>query len=358
VPGWICCGASSAARRHSRLADPDVLVVGAGLSGLTAARVLADAGRTVRLLDGRDGPGGRLATRRIGDATFDHGAQFFTVRSPAFAALIRSWRDRGAPIGVWSHGFAQVSDIRAGRDGVTSTAGDGHPRHRVGGGMDALARVLARGLDVQTDTPVTAIRVRRGRWHVAVRGAGGTAVHRAGLLVCTPPVPQTLALFARGDTALPAPTVAVLERVAYEPCLALLVVLDDDPALPPPGGLQFASGPVRWLADNARKDVSTRPAVTLHAAGAWSAAWYDADDAVVATTLGGWLRPWLGAAGAVTSQVARWRYAQPRDLVEHATLTAEVDGAQVAFAGDAFAQARVEGAACSGLAAAEALLDR
>lgn len=193
---------------------------------------------------------------------------------------------------------------------------------------------------------------------MAVRGADGTAVHRAGALVCTPPVPQTLELFARGDTALPATTAAALEAVAYEPCLALLVVLDDDPVLPPPGGLQFASGPVRWLADNARKDVSVRPAVTLHAAGAWSAAWYDADDAVVATTLGGWLRPWLGVAGAVTSQVARWRYAQPRDLVEQATLTAEVDGAQVAFAGDAFAHARVEGAACSGLAAAEALLGR
>lgn len=350
--------ASSAARRHSRLGDPDVLVVGAGLSGLTAARALADAGRTVRLLDRTAGPGGRLATRRIGDATFDHGAQFFTVRSDAFAALTRSWRDRGAPIGVWSSGFAQVSDIRDGRDGVTSTGGDGHPRYFVSGGMATLARVLARGLDVHAGTTATAIRVRRGRWHVAVRGAGGTGVHRAGALVCTPPVPQTLELFARGDTALRAPTVTALEGVAYEPCLALLAVLDDDPELPPPGGLQFASGPVRWLADNARKDVSARPAVTLHAAGTWSAAWYDADDAVVARALGGWLKPWLGVARAVVSQVARWRYAQPRDLVEQPTLTAEVDGAQVAFAGDAFAQARVEGAACSGLAAAAALLDR
>lgn len=332
-------------------------MIGAGLAGLTAAHVLTDAGRTVRLLDKSVGPGGRLATRRIGDATLDHGAQFFTVRSDAFAALTRSWRDRGAPIGVWSSGFAQVSDIRDGPNGVTSTSGDGHPRYRVSGGMNCLAQVLARDLDVRADARATAIWVHRGRWHVAVRGAGGPTVHRAAALVCTPPVPQTLTLLASGDTVLPSSTAATLDAVTYDPCLALLTVLDDDPALPEPGGLQFASGPVRWMADNARKDVSARPAVTVHAAGPWSAAWYDADDAVVATTLRGWLGPWLGAAGVVTSQVKRWRYAQPRALVEQTTLASEVDGARVAFAGDAFGQARIEGAACSGLAAATALLD-
>lgn len=344
-------------RHRSRLADPDVLIVGAGLAGLTAARALVDAGRTVRLLDRSVGPGGRLATRRIDDATLDHGAQFFTVRSARFAALARAWLDRGAPIEQWSSGFAQASDIRDGRDGVTSTAGDGHPRFRVRGGMNALAKVLAGDLDVQADALATAVWVRDGRWHVAVDGKDGPTVHHAAALVCTPPVPQTLALFARGDTDLPTETAAALGDVTYDPCLALLAVLDADPALPRPGGVQFASGPVRWLADNARKDVSARPAATLHASGAWSAASYDASDGVVGPTLLAWLQPWLGAAAVLTWQVKRWRYAQPRDLVEQASLVARLDGATVAFAGDAFAHARIEGAARSGLAAAEALHD-
>lgn len=338
------------------MADPDVLVVGAGVAGLTAARSIVDAGRTVRLLDKGIAPGGRLATRRIDGATLDHGAQFFTVRSDRFEALTWTWRDRGAPIEQWSRGFAQASDVRDGRDGVTSTVGDGHPRYRVRGGMNALAKVLARDLDVQTGVQATALWVRGGRWHVAVGRPEGPTVHRAAALVCTPPLPQTLALFARGDTPLPMSIAAALGAVTYDPCLALLAVLDTDPALPPPGGVQFASGPVQWLADNARKEVSARPAATLHAAGPWSAACYDAPDDVVGPTLLAWLGPWLGAGNVTTWQITRWRYAQPRELVDQAALTADLGGVPVAFAGDAFGHARVEGAACSGLAAADALL--
>jgi predicted NAD/FAD-dependent oxidoreductase len=72
-----------------------VVIVGAGICGLVAGRRLADAGAEVVLVDKGRSVGGRLATRRIGDATVDHGAQFFTVRTPAFQRQVDDWVERG-----------------------------------------------------------------------------------------------------------------------------------------------------------------------------------------------------------------------------------------------------------------------
>ena len=60
---------------------PRVVVVGAGAAGLSAARQLGDRYEVV-VFDKARGVGGRMATRRLGDATFDHGAQFLTAHDP------------------------------------------------------------------------------------------------------------------------------------------------------------------------------------------------------------------------------------------------------------------------------------
>jgi predicted NAD/FAD-dependent oxidoreductase len=69
------------------------LIIGAGLSGLVAARTLKDTGVHVTVLEKEEKVGGRMRTDLVEDGVFDHGAQFFTVifRQPEgvpFAALI------------------------------------------------------------------------------------------------------------------------------------------------------------------------------------------------------------------------------------------------------------------------------
>ena len=55
-----------------------IVVVGAGMTGLTAARALSGQGHDVVVIDKARGPGGRMSTRRDNDLRFDHGAQYFT----------------------------------------------------------------------------------------------------------------------------------------------------------------------------------------------------------------------------------------------------------------------------------------
>ena len=66
----------------------DVLVIGAGIAGLTAARALAEAGRTVTLLEASDRVGGRILTLREGDGLFELGAEFIHGKPPELWRLI------------------------------------------------------------------------------------------------------------------------------------------------------------------------------------------------------------------------------------------------------------------------------
>ncbi|MCH9817150.1 MAG: FAD-dependent oxidoreductase [Actinomycetia bacterium] len=69
--------------------EADVVVVGAGLAGLTAAQVLQGHGHSVAVLEARERPGGRLLSKQIGGATFDVGGQWIGPNHWRMRALVR-----------------------------------------------------------------------------------------------------------------------------------------------------------------------------------------------------------------------------------------------------------------------------
>ncbi len=69
--------------------SPDVIVIGAGLAGLAAARDLARAGRSVTVLEARGRTGGRVHTHRLDTGqTIDLGAQLIGDVQPRVSALV------------------------------------------------------------------------------------------------------------------------------------------------------------------------------------------------------------------------------------------------------------------------------
>jgi renalase len=324
----------------------DVLIVGAGLSGLTAARALHAAGQSVRLLDKGRRVGGRCATRSFAGRSFDHGAQFFTVRTPSFRRLVDDWLADGL-VREWSRGFPT---------GDGQVAADGHPRYCAVHGMRSIPEALAADLDIELETRVSHVELSGGDWRV-VTDAG--AEHRASRLVLTAPLPQSLALLPpdmREHLLTAAPG---MHDVDYEPCLALLVALRESGPLSGPGGIRVDGPEVAWVADNHAKRGQVAPveggaAVTVHSTRAFAEAHLDAPLEESARRLVDAARPWLPGE-IVDVHAHRWRYSKPVGFVG-LPCVAVGDPPNLLLAGDCMQPpSRMEGAVLSGLAVSEHL---
>ena len=302
------------------------VIIGAGIAGLLAARALHEAGARVTVLEKSRGFGGRLATKRVGDAVFDQGAQYFTAREPAFLAWVEKW-ERAGLVSLWP--------------------GSGHRRYVGRPSMTAVPKALAEGLDVKRDHKVTAVGCCGDHWCVDIENHGCV---RAERILLTAPVPQSLALLKAGGFALPGPLAAQLAALDYDPCLALLVTLAGRSRLPV-DGVRRESGVVRWAADNQPKGVSPNvAAVTLHLSPEFSAGHYGCTDAEVLELVRAEAENIIGAPIAAAT-LHRWKYGHARATHPEPCIWWSEEA--LGFAGDAFGGPRVEGAALSALALAE-----
>jgi len=287
-----------------------VVIVGAGISGLMAAQHLKRSGIQVSVIDKSNRPGGRMATRPFEGAVFDYGAQYFTVRQERFASFQRAWETVGL-VRLWEH-----------------------ERFIGQSGMSSIAVHLTQGLDLRCGVEVRRIYETQGRWTLET-DFGETMP--ADALIITSPVPQTLAMLDR-----PIPE---LNSIAYDRCLALMAILDA------PRDFAVDGERIAWFADNHRKGISPLAnSVTIHSGPKFSMDNWDISAEEVAQRI-------LGDVHATAWKLHRWKFAKPIGQYSEKYFEA-ASAAPLILAGDAFGGPRVEGAAISGLAAAERLLER
>jgi predicted NAD/FAD-dependent oxidoreductase len=306
----------------------NVVIVGAGLSGLVAANQLVEAGHDVVVFDKGRAVGGRMASKRYGGGRFDHGAQHFSVRSDPFQAAVREWSFAGV-VGVWYEGRSLTTD-----NGM-------EPRHRGIPAMRSICEHLAGGLDVRTGTRVARV------------DASGLVLESGERIECdativTAPIPQALDLIDGG--LVPATIRETLEGIEYDPCVAVMAVLERDPELVD-GHLAPDSDLIAWIADNRHKGVSEVPAVTIHSTPGYAQSRLEATPSVWLGDLLGEFQRLVGTP-VIEAIAHRWRYSMPTNPLDTGYLEL---GSGVWLAGEAFSGARIEGAFTSGMAVAAAL---
>jgi predicted NAD/FAD-dependent oxidoreductase len=275
----------------------------------------------------------------VNDGVFDHGAQFFTVRSDRFREIVQSWISAGVDE-EWTRGFADASG---------EYQEDGHPRYKGTHGMTGIAEHLAQKLDVLTGGEVSGLSQGERGWEVLV----GSIVYASEGLLLTPP--SALALVDDNGVPLPEEARQVLENIDYAPCIAVMAYLDGPGEVPDPGGVQVGGDPLFWIADNRKKGISAAPAVTIHAGPEFSREHAHSDDLTITRLLLEEAKDYV-RTGVQATAVYRWEYSQPTN--PHDEPFVYVEGPPpLIFCGDAYAGPKVEGAVTSGLAAAGKLLE-
>jgi predicted NAD/FAD-dependent oxidoreductase len=324
-----------------------VVIVGGGLCGLMAAVVLQLQGLEVTVLDKGKGIGGRLASRRLrhGDAVgcFDFGAQYFKAQHPLFLAWVEDWINAGV-VKVWAEGMGtETGTIRS--QGVKLYRGE--PSNR------SLAQYLAQDLKVVNQEKVNAFHWQDNVWQIHCDSGG---IYQGDRLVVTAPLPQTLELLTVSNINLPADIQQTLTGVVYDPCFSLSLLLEQPSLVPDPGGLWLSGEPLAWMACSTKKGISPHGyGVTVQAGPEFSRHYLATDTEQVIALMTAAAQPWLGSA-VLASHLHLWRYSHPQNPLDQPFLFGDFPG-PVYFGGDAFHGGKVEGAALSGLAIAEHLLN-
>lgn len=325
-------------------APPRTAIIGAGLAGLAAARALHDVGADVTVFDKGRGPGGRISSRRAEPFAFDHGAQYFTARTPEFRRQVDDWVADGV-VAPWTGRIVSLSAPQS-ASGIRPSSGQterfvGTPR------MSSLARHLADGLDVRTSYRVEALAHTASGWKLQLNGGGDLGPY--GRLIITAPPAQAAALI--GDQS---PLGAKAAAISMEPCWAALLGLSA-PYTASFDGAFCESEILSWVCRNSSKPGRPeREAWVLHATSSWTSAHMGADRRFVSQAL---VRELESLVGEALPQIDHedlhfWRYARPALNLEPHTLSDPDAG--LILAGDAYCGGRVEGAYLSGLAAARA----
>ncbi|WP_215142814.1 NAD(P)/FAD-dependent oxidoreductase [Exiguobacterium qingdaonense] len=308
-------------------------IIGAGLSGVVAARELARRGHTVELIEKSQSVGGRLATRRIGDGQADHGAVYFTVRGEELKREVQSWMSANW-VRVW---YA-----------------DPYPRYMGTDGMNGLAKHLAEGLTVHLNERVENVQVEGDR---TITIKTDVTIRSYDRVVMTAPLPQSFELLGSlVDQIEPA-----LHRLVYAPTFVGLFECAGDVQIGIDGILDHDLTPgVLKVVNNRQKGISKTSLLSVYMEEGWSEEWYERPEEETLAEVERLFQEEVGDIDILSRQLKRWRYAQAKDVWHEPFY--QVSYHPIYLAGDVFLESddpsgrtRFESAYLSGLRVAEAI---
>lgn len=321
-----------------------VAVVGAGVSGLAAARRLGREQVGCVIFERDSIIGGRVQTRREAGFVVDYGAQFFTPRGMKINETLLHELATDDLVQLTKPIFLlEGSRVSAGSDGKNS-----QPRYTYRGGAHRLCELLSEGLDIRLNSGVSEIIHKEGGMVI------GDDLFDAVILTGTLPDMEPI-LRADKDRRR-------MLMISYRPCISVSMGFDAEPPQVPYFGLLSADRrtPILWLGIENGKCEDRAPEgktlITTQFGPEYSDENFSQPDSRLLATAAALTARLYGEEFATPSWnfIHRWHRSQPERVALFENVNPE--GCRILLAGDGTLAGRVENAFEVGVWAAERVL--
>lgn len=334
-----------------------IAIVGAGLAGLTAGKILAQKGHEVIVLEKSRGYGGRLSTRYAGEQNhikLDHGASYIEKGGSLFSEFIDELSGKGI-LTPWTDSFAFVNE-----EGFFES----HPSrenkqiYAATNGMNSIGQYLSRWVDVRQNTRVSGITMvapgarRKRPWIINLEDA---SVLEADALILATPAIQASGLLQTAQDETPVRALhALTSTIRYDSAFTAMLGYGQR-EIPAWKGIHCSHKVLSFVSNESSKRDNGELTLVVQATKEYSYENRDTDPAVVKQEIIEAISENLGQWAGIPdwSQVHFWRYAQPVNHLNMPYLESSQDYAPLALVGDYFDGNSMEAAYVSGRKLAE-----
>lgn len=330
-------------------------IIGAGLSGLTAGRILAKAGHDVVVFEKSRGYGGRMATRHIDaeiPASMDHGAPYLTGSTEEFLAFVSELEEKGL-VALWNDRFSYYTDGRILPEMPGREPGKYYAASK---GMNAIGKYLGRSLEIYFGEKVGGVthiggsRTRKSPWMI---NSSSINVFEADAVIIATPAIQAYGLVSTAQDEFDLrKMITVLDDISYTSAVSLMAGYGE--RNPVDWKAIHCDHPdVSWICnESSKRELSGDMNLVIHSTDRFAKEMIETDDpskleSRMLRSAGKILGTW--AARPEWQQSHIWRYHIPRKSLDMPYLESENELAPLALVGDYFQGRSMEAAYLSGL---------
>lgn len=299
----------------------DYIIVGAGISGLYAAYHLQKKGLSVLLIEKSKSVGGRMATRRVENYKFDHGAQFIDSSISENSDLDKILTE-SSTLSPWVTKNDRI--LKASQNGMTQ-----------------IPKFLARDLNIVFSERVIQINLENKELNEILCESQNK--YSCKNVIFSSPLTQSLDILDQSNLSYP----SSLKEIRYASAIVALFSLHDIPlALKSMTYLDKISDEILSISNQESKKVSPHPAFTMIMTPNWSSQYFNESEQDLIQILKDKFIKQIAASEAFSFkdvQIKKWRFSHP--LNTHTSVYLKLPHQKnVYLIGDAFGGASVTGA--------------